>query len=85
MDGRADVYEWTGVLDEFGDWAMLRADPKVLLEKYRVDFCLLSKNAPMSRVLPYLPGWKMVYSDELSMIFAKSVGAPRRSSDLDAD
>ena len=72
MDGRADVYEWTGVLDEFGDWAMLRADPKVLLDKYRVDFCLLSRNAPMSRVLPYLPGWKMVYSDELSMIFAKS-------------
>ena len=75
MDGRADVYEWTGVLDEFGDWAMLRVDPRILLDKYRVDFCLLSRNAPMSRVLPYLPGWKMVYSDEMSMIFAKSPGA----------
>ncbi len=74
MDGRADVYEWTGVLDEFGDWAMLRTDPKILLDKYRVDFCLLSKNAPMSRVLPHLPGWKRVYSDEMSVIFAKSGG-----------
>jgi hypothetical protein len=72
MDGRGDVYDWTGVLSEFGDWAMLRTDPRILLDKYRVDFCLLSRNAPMSHVLPYLPGWKMVYSDELSMIFAKS-------------
>jgi hypothetical protein len=29
----------------------------------------------MARVLPYLPGWKMVYSDEQSIIFAKSGGA----------
>jgi hypothetical protein len=75
MDGRADVYDWTGVLDDFAAWAMLRTDPRVLLDKYRVDFCLLSRNAPMSYVLPYLPGWKLVYSDEMSVIFAKSAGA----------
>ena len=69
VDGRADVYEWTGVLDEFGAWAMLQNDPKVLLDKYRVDFCLISRTAPMSYVLPYLPGWKLIYSDELSVIF----------------
>jgi hypothetical protein len=57
MDGRADVYEWTGVLTEYAAWAMLQSDPKILLDKYRVDFCLMSKGAPMSRVLRYLPGW----------------------------
>jgi hypothetical protein len=72
MDGRADVYEWTGVLSEFAAWAQLRSDPKILLDKYRVDFCLMSKGAPMSRVMQYLPGWKMIYSDELSVIFARS-------------
>jgi len=71
MDGRADVYEWTGVLSEYAAWAMLRSDPNILLDKYRVDFCLLSKGAPISRVLKYLPGWKLVYSDELSVIFAR--------------
>ena len=69
MDGRADVYEWTGVLDEFAAWTLLREDPNILLNKYRIDFCLLSKDAPMSRVLPYLPGWKSIYSDERSVIF----------------
>jgi hypothetical protein len=72
VDGRSDVYDWTGVLREYGAWATLQADPQVLLDKYRIDFCLMSRTAPMSRVLPYLPGWKMIYSDELSMIFAKS-------------
>jgi hypothetical protein len=69
VDGRSDVYEWSGVLDEFASWAMIREDPKLLLDKYRIDFCLLSRNAPMSRVLPYLPGWKLIYSDERSVIF----------------
>ena len=72
MDGRADVYEWTGVLGEFAAWAQLRSDPKILLDKYRVDFCLMSKGAPMSRVMPYLPGWKKIYSDELSVIFVRT-------------
>jgi hypothetical protein len=72
MDGRADVYEWTGVMDEFAAWAMLQTDPKVLLEKYQIGFCLISRTAPMSYVLPYLPGWKLIYSDELSVIFQSS-------------
>jgi hypothetical protein len=71
MDGRSDVYEWTGVLAEFGNWALLQADPAVLLDKYHVGFCLLSKDAPMVRVLPYLPGWKKVYSDEMAVVFSR--------------
>ncbi len=76
VDGRADVYEWTGVMGDLADWATLQADPNVLLDKYHVDFCLMSRVAPMSRVLPLLPGWKMIYSDEISAIFARS-GVPK--------
>jgi hypothetical protein len=76
IDGRADVYEWTGVMGDLADWATLQADPNVLLDKYRVDFCLMSRESPMSRVLPLLPGWKMIYSDELSAIFARP-GVPK--------
>ncbi len=71
VDGRADIYDWTGVLKEFGAWATLETDPKALLDKYHVGFCLLSRNAPMSRVLPYLPGWNQIYSDKASVVFAK--------------
>ncbi len=31
MDGRTDLYEWSGFLDEYGKWATLETDPNVLL------------------------------------------------------
>lgn len=70
IDGRSDVFEWTGVLGDFEKWATLQSDPHELLDKYRIDFCLLSREAPMARVLPLL-GWNAIYSDKLSVIFTK--------------
>jgi hypothetical protein len=70
VDGRADVFEWTGVLRDFGKWATLESDPHGLLDEYDVDFCLISREAPMARVLP-LMGWKLIYSDKLSVIFTR--------------
>src|SRR5713101_1659103 len=72
VDGRADVYEWTGVLDEYGGWVTLRSDPRILLDKYHIAFCLVPNGSPISRLLRYLPGWRMTYSDELSMIFVRA-------------
>jgi hypothetical protein len=39
IDGRSDVYEWSGVLSQFGDWATLKSDPNELLRRYKVNFC----------------------------------------------
>ncbi len=72
IDGRADVFEWTGVLGEFGNWAMLQSDPNTLLDKYRIDFCLLTRQSAMVHVLPLLTQWKMVYSDDASVIFQRT-------------
>jgi hypothetical protein len=72
VDGRADVFDWTGVLGEFGKWATLQSDPNELLDKYQVNFCLLGRDSPMARVLPLLPGWKTVYSDNLAVIVMRT-------------
>lgn len=72
VDGRADVYEPTGVLAEYAKWIGLKADPKALLNKYGIRVCLLGRDTPMTRILPLLPGWKPVYSDKVSSIFARS-------------
>lgn len=71
VDGRADVFEWTGVLEEYGKWATLQSDPATLLDKYGIDFCLLTSQSPMVRVLPLLH-WKIVYSDNTSVIFTRA-------------
>ena len=54
IDGRTDVYEWSGFLSEFGDWATIERS-KSLLEKYKINFCLLNSHSPMVNVLPHPP------------------------------
>lgn len=72
IDGRTDIYEWSGVLREFGRWAMLQEDPNALLQKYRIGFCLLARQSPMAYVLPLLHDWKLVYSDDNAVIFVRT-------------
>jgi len=72
VDGRADVFEWTGVLRDFGKWATLESDPRELLDKYGIDFCLISREAPMARVLPLMGDWKAAYSDTQAIIFVRT-------------
>jgi hypothetical protein len=71
IDGRADVYEWTGVFGEYARWANLQEPPERLLDKYRVQFCLLRRNAPMALLLSYVPGWERAYADEQSAVFVR--------------
>ncbi len=72
IDGRADVYEWSHFLGEYARWATLQEDPNLLLQKYKVNFCLLSTQSQMINVLPLLPDWKLVYSDDLARVFVRT-------------
>jgi hypothetical protein len=71
IDGRGDVFDLVGVVKDFGAWATLQTDPRLLLSKYQIDFCLLPPSAPMSHVLPLLPGWKVAYSDDTAVVFVR--------------
>ncbi len=71
IDGRADIFDWTGVFSEYQAWMMLREPPTKLLDKYGIRFCVLQRGRPITFVLPYLAGWRQVYSDEISVIFVR--------------
>lgn len=71
VDGRADVFEWTGVLGDFTQWETFQTDPRQLLDKYRISFCLLARKSPMSTVMALLPGWRLAYQDDNSVIFKR--------------
>jgi hypothetical protein len=71
IDGRGDVFDWAGVFQEYGLWFRLQEDPRILLNKYKIRFCVISKGAPMTHVLPYLPGWRQVYADDVATVFAQ--------------
>jgi hypothetical protein len=72
VDGRTDIFEWTGVLDEYGRWATLRSNPSDLLERHKIGFCLLSRQSPMIFVLKLLPNWKIVYSDSTAIVLIRT-------------
>jgi hypothetical protein len=72
IDGRADLYEWAGVLHQYEKWAQLQADPNALLDKYNVSFCLLESGSSMVYVFPLMKNWKQVYSDRASVIFVRT-------------
>jgi hypothetical protein len=72
VDGRSDVFEATGVLAEYGNWAMVQSDPNTLLDKYNIGFCIMRRTSPMAHVLPLLVNWKLAYSDNLSVIFIRT-------------
>jgi hypothetical protein len=76
IDGRGDVYEWTGVLQEFGIWSGLQSNPNALLDKYGIQFCVLEANDPMTNVLPLTGNWKSVYSDNHSVVFVRIAPQP---------
>lgn len=83
IDGRTDIFDWTGVLAEYLRWYTLRDEPQALLDQYNIRFCLLNKSAPMARVLPLLPGWKQIYSDDLAIIFQRNDERPEQLSGTD--
>jgi hypothetical protein len=70
VDGRAEVYEWAGVLQKYSSWALLQADPGALLKAYNIQFCLLTPGSPMSYFLTRMH-WKAVYSDDRSVIYVR--------------
>ncbi len=76
IDGRADVFEWTGVFAEFARWEQLQMPPRELLDKYKISFCLLARKSPLTTMMALLPDWKIVYQDDTSVIFQRVSETP---------
>jgi hypothetical protein len=74
IDGRSDVFEPAGVISDYMKWTLLQTDPNAFLEKNSIDVCLFSRDAPVTRVLSLLSGWKKAYSDDVAMVFVRQRG-----------
>ncbi len=69
IDGRADIYEHAGVLEDY--LHIVRLDPQALtlLRKYGIEACLIRRKTPLETLLAALPEWKRVYSDEVAVLY----------------
>jgi hypothetical protein len=82
IDGRGDAFDAVGVVKDFAAWATLESDPRQLLNKYQIGFCLLAPSSPMSHVLPLLHDWTTAYSDPQAIIFVHTPAQPLSQSDV---
>ena len=71
VDGRADIYERTGVLADYLAIARVQVAAPQLLKAYGVQSCLISRDEALRTLLDVLPGWQRVYSDDLSVLFVR--------------
>jgi hypothetical protein len=72
IDGRCDIYEWSGLLREYLNWFSLREDPRLLLDKHKIQFVLLRSSSPSRQVMGALTGWKLAYSDNIAAVFVRT-------------
>ena len=75
VDGRGDVFEWSGTLRDYFEWANIQQNPTVLLSKYRIMACILPQDSPMARVVRLLRGWQTVYSDDKAVVIVRRARA----------
>lgn len=69
IDGRADLYEYAGVLQDYIDLMDLKADAPLILAKYHVRSAFIRTDCPLTTYLSAAPGWRKVYQDKLATIF----------------
>lgn len=75
IDGRADIYEYGGVLSDY--LSIMRMEPNTfqLLKKYDVKACLIRWDAPLGTALGAMPGWERVYQDNVAALYVRKSAA----------
>jgi hypothetical protein len=71
IDGRLDIYEYSGVLEDYLSIMSLKPDADELLRKYHVRSCLIPPKSALAVLLASSPGWKQVYRDGSSSVFVR--------------
>jgi hypothetical protein len=71
IDGRGEVYERAGVMEDEVRLLYLTPGSLSILQKYNIQSCLLSPGEPLATILAALRDWQKVYSDDVTVLFVR--------------
>jgi len=71
VDGRADIYEQTGVLADYFSISRLGVAAPFLLDAYGIRSCLIDRGEALGTLLSASPGWEKIYGDKLSALYVR--------------
>jgi len=75
IDSRLDIFEYAGVLQDYLDLLGLTKSQDIL-DKYGIRYVLFPPNEPLTYTLRHDPGWKVIYSDQVSVLFERASDVP---------
>ena len=72
IDGRADLYEYSGIFPDYMTIAAAQTDALRVLDRHNIQSCLIRRSNPLAQLLAASPGWQQTYSDDLAVIFVRT-------------
>jgi hypothetical protein len=70
IDGRADIFVYRGIFDEYGRVTFIK-EPFEILNKYAIEYVLFQPRTPLSHLLDHSTGWKVIYADSVAKIYQR--------------
>jgi len=77
IDGRADLYDYTGVLADYMSITLIKPDALRLLDKYGLRSALVRRKDPVATLLSASPQWRLIYADDLAAVFVRNSPAAK--------
>ena len=71
IDSRVDLFEYSGVFQDYLDLLALKA-PQSILDKYRIRYVLFPPDQPLTYALIHDRGWKVMAEDRVSVLLERS-------------
>ena len=71
IDGRADIFVYNGVFEDFLRATALKHSFEIL-DKYKIDYVFLEPNQPLVYLLEHSPMWHPIYVDKVAVLFART-------------
>ena len=71
VDGRADIFEYTGVFKDYLSLLLLE-DADSILDKYKAHYVLLPLHEPLTHLMEHNSKWKTAYRDQISVLFERT-------------
>ena len=72
IDGRVDLYEETGVLQDYMTIDEIKPATLGVLSNYGIKSCMVAPEGALATLLSALPEWKRVYADNVAAIYVRT-------------
>jgi hypothetical protein len=71
IDGRADIFVYKGVFDDYLKASRIE-DTFAILDRYDIKYALLGSGKAMSYLLAHNSCWRQIYSDKLAILYQRN-------------